>query len=211
MAKYFQIKNSTDIKITGTFPQISCLNQFHAHQLKFNEFPDFTPNLSFEFDKKAKATDVLSQAAISADGLVINQKVKDLLCNYVLIDHSYFPIEINAKSNDQYYWLHLVASLENLNWINFKESSFYLKKGLKNLGEINLNSKEEYVLKKNELGTRIRIKATQIVLNESFNKLQDMFVLPRFGTNIYLSEQLHTIILQHNISGIETKEAIDIQ
>ena len=211
MHKYFKLDTSAEIKSTGTFPQVSCSTQFEAHQLKYNEAPGFAPSLSFKLEKRAKITDVLSQAAISADGLIVSEKVKRLLSNFKLIEHFFYPIEIEVKTDLQYYWLHLVAPLSNLDWVDFTNSSFFLKKGLRNIGEVALSSIEDYKEKKKEQGSLIRIKASKLVLGESFNRSLDLFVLPRFGTSIYISEKLKSQIIENNISGIELHEATEIE
>lgn len=212
MNKYYTIKLSTDAKKIGCFPQVDCLTQFHAHQLKYGRFPDFNPELSFELEKKAKLTEILSQATISADGLLISEKVKDILEKHDLLDHRFYSASVKDQKGKShpYFWLHLVAKPEYLNWIDFPNSKFLLEKGIRNFENISINSKEEYdqkVREANDMETLADIVVDKIVCTPLFNNKLSLFVFPKIDNRIFVSSDLKEELVSGSITGIEFTEA----
>jgi hypothetical protein len=85
---HYSIQYQLEDKIIGKdYPQTECQTQAYAHSLNAWEFPNFEPKLIFNLAKRAILTDVLSNAAISANGLLVNEKVKNILkwVNYILL------------------------------------------------------------------------------------------------------------------------------
>lgn len=208
MGKYYTLKLSSDAKKTGSFPQADCLTQFHAHQLKYGRFPDFKPELSFALEKKAKLTDVLSQASVSADGLLINERVKDIFEKYNLIDHCFFSAQVRDQKEKShlYYWLHLVAKQEYIDWIDFPGSTFLLEKGIGNFEHVRINSKEEYDQKEREaedMDTLATIVIDRIVGSSSFDKKLSLFVFPKIDNRIFVSSDLKEELSNSGVTGIE--------
>ena len=71
---YYTIKHQTGTVETGSdFPQVSCLTLNEAHSISFDAFAIPEPNLAFKLGNRANLTDVLSQTAISAHGLLISR------------------------------------------------------------------------------------------------------------------------------------------
>src|SRR5688572_9942371 len=87
---YYRIENRTDKEVGNVFPQVSCVSINLAHQIQIDEFSYFDSELLFELQPKAKITDILSQAAISAPGLLVNPKVRDLFSQFNLSQHRYY-------------------------------------------------------------------------------------------------------------------------
>lgn len=213
MTNYYTVKLSTDAKMIGCFPQVDCLTQFHAHQFKYDRFPDFDPQLSFELEKKAKLTDVLSQASVSANGLLVNEKTKAILEKYTMSEHRFFPASVmdkKGKIHSEYYWLHLVAREAYFDWIDFPKSKFLLEKGIGNFEEIQINSKEDYDLKVREADNMeilADIVADKIVFTPAFNENLSVFVLPKIDIHVFITSELKEALVNNSISGIEFSDA----
>lgn len=204
---YYTIENSTDKEVGNVFPQVSSVNQNLAHSIPFDEFINLDSELLFELQSKAKLTDVLSQAAISAHGLLINKKVKDLFKDFNLMQHRYYKClvkDLNGVTHD-YYWLHLVDDFKNK--IDYSKSTFYWTRSTFRKGMINLTSFDDYLDQKKQNGVLWGISIEKVVLNENFAVL-DMFSCIPFDQGIYVSSILKNKIIQEGISGIYTEEAL---
>lgn len=121
---YYLIENSTDNQVGNVFPQASCINQKIAHAINFDGFSNLDVSISFQLESKAKLTDVLSQAAISAHGLLVSKKVKELLSNFNIVQHKYYNCLVRDLTGvkHEYFWLHFVDDFANL--INYSQSEF---------------------------------------------------------------------------------------
>jgi len=200
---YYSIENKTDKEVGNVFPQVSCISINLAHQIQFDEFSYFDSELLFELQPKAKLTDVLSQAAISARGLLVNQKVKDLFSQFNLMQHRYYKCfikDLKGKTHE-YFWLHL-SDYSLLNTINYSKSKFYTKESGFREDEISLISFDDYKAKLKELGSLWTISSDYLELDTNFNKELDLFVIPIFDKHIYASEKLKEAIDSTHISGI---------
>jgi len=146
---YYSIKNSTGKDVGNIFPQVSCLNQDLAHSIQFDEFSNFDREILFKLEPKAKLTDVLSQAAISAYGFLVNNKVKQILEGFNLMEHRYYKCLVKDQNGvvHEYYWLHLSDPSLVLT-IDYPKSKFFtLEYGFRD-ADINLTSYDEYKIKK---------------------------------------------------------------
>src|SRR5690606_27568373 len=167
----------------------------------------------FKMEKKAKVTDFLSQASISASGFLINEKTRAILDRYKIIDHAYYPVQVEGGSKKEsllYYWLHLVSTDANLAWIDFPKSKFQLERGLGNFEDLRLNSPDEYEAKLDEIDnwdTLGTIWLTQAKLTNQFDPDLALFTFPKIDTNIYVEQSLGETLLNQGVTGIELKEA----
>ncbi|MGK7392747.1 MAG: imm11 family protein [Candidatus Cyclobacteriaceae bacterium M2_1C_046] len=213
--KYYIIKEAAGTIETGrTYPQTDGLRDGYnfdspnsVHCLKFHCFPNFLPDLNyFNLHSDSKLTDVISTSAISAYGLLISTRFKNVIEKFNISTHAYYPATIRYNENliDNYFWFHLLG-IDILEAIKFNESNFYIKKGLKRLENISFNSFQELDSAKVELGNLKIIKSDKLVLNKKFN-FPDLFVIPYFDGDIYISERLKDAILSHHLTGIEIKE-----
>ncbi len=199
---YFILDLPAESEETGnTYPQIDFDNLEEAFKFRHNIFPEYEPFLSAKLEKGAKLTDIVSQASISGHGLIINDKTMKIFDSFQLMEHKFYncPVKDHNSNIHKYYWMALVQP-KLVNIIDFKNSQFYLKKGLKNLGDISLDNFNDYLSKKKELDITTIIKAKKIVLKE--HNL-DLFKLPLFDPNIYISQSLKTAL--SDITGIKTK------
>lgn len=200
---YYSIENKTDKEVGNVFPQVSCVSIELAHQIQFDKFSYFDSELLFELQPKAKLTDVLSQAAISAHGLLVNTKVKDLFSNVNIMQHQYYKClvkDLKGFTHD-YYWLH-ISDYSILNKINYKESKFYLRESGFREDNIELSSFDDYKNKKDSLGILFTVHADNIVLSREFDNSLDLFSIPIFTKKIIISQRLKDLIISKEITGV---------
>lgn len=196
---------------TGSdFPQVSCLTLDEAHNISFDGFTTPEPNLAFKLGSRAKLTDVLSQAAISAHGLLISRSFKKLLSSFSIMEHKFYPVTIEiGKEKELYFWMHLVDGTFK-NKIDYSASTFYWTKSTFRKGSIRLSSYGDYVQRKKENGLLWGVEIDKIVLGSEINKTLDLIGSLPFDMGIYVSEKLKTAIIDNGITGVEIKEAPNI-
>lgn len=195
-------------KETGkVFPQVICISLESAHQLDSSDFSTSTPELIFKLNKGAKVTDIISQVAINAQGLLVSELFKSLLEEFNLMYYKLYPASIvTTNCSLNYYWLHLIDDGLRDD-INYGESVFYYTKSTFKKDRISLSSYGDYLQKKAENGILWGAKATEIKLKDSFDCSLDLFVIMPFNYDFIISKRLATAIKEKAISGIDIKEA----
>ena len=209
---YYSIQYQTEGNFIGKeYPQTECLTLIHAHSLNAWEFPDFEPKLIFNLSKKAILTDILSNAAINANGLLVNLKVKELLKGFNLLNHKFYEVIINYKNTFQtYYWLH-ICEPTIIDTIDYTKSLFYRTEYTFREELINLTSFEEYkILKSKDKDGSFGVELDQIYVTEKFNKNLDLLTFLPFDNNIYISEALKSALEENNITGINYEVATNL-
>jgi hypothetical protein len=207
---YYTFDNRTDKEVGSVFPQVSCLSQMDAHRLSSDEFPSFTPTLIFELVKKAKVTDVLSQAAISAVGFIINHKFKEITESLNQKNLKTYPATVEAKNKrENYFWLH-IKSLDISDVIDYDSSTFFYTKYELKQDNIKINSYNHYKSLSKENGIMWGVGMDKIKLSDKFNQSLELFHLSPFDRTVYMSERIRDMILDKNITGIEVNEALNI-
>jgi hypothetical protein len=84
------------------------------------------------FEKKAAITDVIS-VSISADGMMVSKRLKELLDKFNLGDHRFYPVTIvdpKTKREYAYFWLHFIFDETQQDYIDFPNSTFVLEEVL---------------------------------------------------------------------------------
>jgi len=207
---YFKSELNTDPAVSGpTYPQAECLTLGDAHSIKVDEFanPD-TIELEYKLASKAKLTDILSQAAISANGLLVNQKVKDILEGFNLMQHRYYPVTVHIKKpTAQYYWLHLVDN-SLITFVDFPNSQFYRTKFSYKEDDITLETYQDYLKKLDEFGFMCSIESDSIKLNNNFDRSLDLYMIAPFDSRPYFSEKLWNAFESEGITGIRLAKSI---
>jgi|SRR6218665_54158 len=200
---YFTINGRTDKEVGNVFPQVECVSQNLTRSINADEFVNLDSELLFQLESKAKLTDVLSQAAIPAYGLLINKKAKDLLERFNLMRHRYYKClvkDLKGVMHD-YYWLH-VSDYSILNKINYAESKFYtIEYGFRE-GEISLTSYDDYKIQKERLGKMWGIGGDLIKLTSEFDYNLDLFNVPIFGKHLFASKRLAAAFEIAGLKGI---------
>lgn len=206
---HYKLQHQIDANIVGKdFPQVECLTQAYAHSLDAWTFPNFAPKLIFNLAKRAKLTDVLLNAAISANGLLINEKVKNLLSNFKLLNHKFYEVTIfNKNESLKYYWLH-ICEPKIINSVDYQKSIFYRTQYTFREEIIKLTSYQEYEdLKSKDEDAAFGVELDEIFLTNAFNSNLDLFTFLPFDNNLYISETLKEAFENDNVTGIEYEEA----
>lgn len=204
---FYILDNRTDNEVGSVYPQIDIINYSDAHKIEFDEFVSIPP-LHAKLVKKAKLTDVLSQATISSYGILINEKVRNIFQQFNIIPHKYYPIYVQTDNDVfTYFWIQVFDD-SIVNSIDYKNSNFYWKNPLRE-GRVDLISYNDYLIKKeiNKKNISWMVGADKFVLNNSFNKDLDLFAFSCFTTNLFISERLKESLIKNRITGIDIIEA----
>lgn len=176
------------------------------------ELPPFEPNLNhFVLHKKAKPTDLLSNSITNSTGFLVSNKFKDLLSEHKLPAHKFFPAIIHHYDQNfkNYFWLQLIA--DNTDFVDYKRSVFFIFKNYsQDLGNISIESKGDYEVKRKELKKKdstLSIWAKQIVMDDSFDCELDIFHISRFNSDFFISKKLSQSITENGLTGLVIKQA----
>lgn len=174
-----------------------------------DNFPNFKPNLIFELEEKATLTDVISPSNISAKGLLINDKLRNILDVFNLMEHRYYDATVISKGVEKnYFWLHFKDCDEKyLGGIDYGDSSFYVANlAFTKIDDIDIKSYQDFWEKKMNLSMK-HILGSEIKLSESLeNKKLDLFYFPYVLNDYLISEKLYKSIIDNEITGFEIKE-----
>jgi hypothetical protein len=206
--QYYILDTPAQSKETGNvYPQVAFNNVKEAFKFRHNCYPENEPVLSATLEKGAKLTDVLSQASIAGHGLLINEKVRNILADFKIMNHRFYSCPVKDLNGEihQYFWLALVQP-NIINWIDFSKSSFYTTEAGFREDDIILTSYEDYLYKKEHLPSiNWWIKADNIKLNKIIDC--DFFVFPQLLHRIILSDKLKQTFINNSIKGIEIERA----
>jgi len=176
-------------------------------KLTNDEFPDFEPELIFELEEKAILTDAVSPSNISAKGFLINQKVKDILQHFNLMEHKYYPATLIIKGNRlEYFWLHFKDNSDYfLSNIDYKKTRFHLCNLLfQKTDDVTIDSYKEYIEKKMPISY---ISASKLTLNEVLiEKEYDLFYIRGMFLYPFVSSRLIEVLKAYNVTGFEFRK-----
>ncbi len=204
---YYTLAYATGTEIGKTFPQLHCLTQPHAHSLSAWEFPGFTPRLEFELNRSSKRTDVLSNAAINANGSIINAKVRTIFESSRLMKHRYYEAKVSAGSDIlDFWWIHL-CDPSMVDYIDYDRSVFYETEYTFRKDPIKINSFTHYrELKSGDTEAKFGVEMDRIALKNDFDRELDMFLFLPFVNGIFISERLKDTLLSGRVTGIEIQK-----
>lgn len=206
----YYCKPDVSIEITGnTFPAAQSFDDYDfnaprsVHKFKFDRFPDFVPDIRYQLSRTAKVCDVLSQASISACGLLVSPGFKELLTEHQLADHQFFAATVKKDEAEMpYFWLHVLSGDPSI--VDFPRSQFIQKRTSRKEADLRFSNLEEYLQKKEEIGFLSSIRNELLVLKEVPEA--DLWVEP-FATHLVISEKLKTAIDSQGITGLQLEKA----
>ncbi|WP_133162599.1 imm11 family protein [Flavipsychrobacter stenotrophus] len=178
------------------------VSEFSVSKLSrcYDRLPAFIPDLdSFILSSKALLTDILSTSLINR-GLIVSNRVKEILEKCLLPEHAFFPIGLYYKNEriENYFWFHLISDF--VDNIDFEKSTFYLKDY--NIDEaITINSEVELRKIMKTKSITANIKSDNVVLKNKINF--DLFKIGTFDINIYISDKLKNVFNEQQITGIQ--------
>lgn len=205
--QYYILKPAVGTEETGmAFPAVESYDDYDfdgpnsVYKLDSDFFPDFVPDIRFKLAKGAKLCDIMGQATISACGLLISPRLKDIFDQFNIVPHRYYLANIETKGVlHQYYWMHIVWN-DGINHLVFKDSKFQINEFGDNLGDLEISSYKDLLDKQTELGFMKMIFNYNSVM---FNIVFDVFTHP-LNKTIYLSENIYNTIMHKNLTGIDT-------
>ncbi|UXX79488.1 hypothetical protein N7E81_19255 [Reichenbachiella carrageenanivorans] len=223
--EFYSLKAACDTEETGpNYPQIkditggnwdikdpkSMYNQFTFYSTPTDTAPDFGV---FNLYGSSKFTDLVSNGVLGTFSLIISEKFKNILEDFELGNHWFFPVYLNHKSETmKYFVLHLKNDLSDR--VIYEQSIFYTQEGLigKNKKDITFDSEEHYQKYREELKNqspnsllpKTSIKAKKIVIDNSINI--DVVTSKRTGIDIFISSKLANKILESRLTGIDVKK-----
>jgi hypothetical protein len=219
--KYFFLKESVRTIETGNeYPQIQKMSTMHdfdddngVYVFSRITFPQNNPNLKFLLlEEQAKLTDLLSSVMLILTGLLINNKVKDLLSNFNIPNHKFYPAFVkDIKDNVYaYYWIQTSDERDVDFLLNYSESEFYIRKDTIGIEKepVKINSIEDLKYYQSKLEIHQGIRTSKAVLNKSFLSLNlDLFKVGRFSTYWIVTERLKNAFEKEKITGVSFTEA----
>lgn len=160
---YYTLKYACNTLETGSeYPQIQKMKNGYDYNATDstsalskarNKFLTFQPNLdSFQLHSKAKMTDLLSNGLTGAFGILISDKLKNVLEKYKIVSHKFYPAKIALKNEifENYYWMQIISDLTSC--IDYNKSKFFIYKDYSiNVGNIAIVSKEDLLNKREQL------------------------------------------------------------
>jgi hypothetical protein len=203
--EYFIIKPAVGTLETGmAYPAVESYDDYDfnatnsVHKLNYREFPDFEPDIRFKLAKGAKLTDMLSQAAINANGFLINDKLRKVFekLNSVPIKFYNAKVEHIGAFND-YFWMHIVWP-EGNTYVDFTETNFNITEFGNVIESITINSYDELAEKQKLHGVIKMIYAKKIVMRDPY---YDIFPNP-INTGIIISDKSRYHIESVNPTGV---------
>jgi hypothetical protein len=197
------------------FPEKGVIDIF-IQLLKNDNLPSKIPDIgSFVLYKSSKVTDFINGGFVSQYGLVISEKVKDILIKFNLGKHQFYPLKIKHKElvYKNYFLFKTLSSVDN--FINIKETLFYKQRAMsfdaEDRTDIIFNDQSEIddFIKENkklDYNRQIGVYSKQIKLNANFPK-HDIFYLKKYQNSAdsslpLISERLKNELEKNGITGV---------
>lgn len=210
---YYLVSNDTNLEKIGAFMQCKGIPSGDKYDYKwFNQpnsmtrltnraYPQDDPDLVFELKEDAFLTDIISPSNISAVGILLNKRTKDLLRKFNLADHKYYPAKVIVNGSQcDYFWLHFVKN--DFSGLDLEKSIFYnsLFKTDKHK-RFKLNSYEDALKRKTPLYLFMGIEKLVLDKKSAFS-FNEIFYLPAIEEIIINEDVLNEFLTQH-ISGFK--------
>ncbi len=210
--KYFTLSISDDLKVIGYYPQLkfkkgydpSLSNGYYC--VKKDEFPNFIPDYELELNKKAKATNILPLYP-EGKGLLVDEKVKQILKTHYLPPHAFYPMKLHYKGSIlDYYWFHFIPNdfWKLLDTNNSYAEVVKIKKGQVSLiKKIKITSLGQIQKEKKQYTGRTPIRLGELKMSFEFSKY-DFYKTGAFS-HIIVSQKLKDTLEKNNITGYTAK------
>lgn len=204
--KYYYIEETRDIDVIGHYPQTMRTNENgynvdadnSERKVLYDFFPNFEPNYGLDLHPKSVSTDVLDKSTLPF-GFVVSQKLKDILHEFKLPPHRFYPVNVYG-TNKRYYWFHQITGIWN--YIDFDSTKIEVFHKFKfNVEEVkSFHSFNEIKEFEKTLPRQNALRIGSIVLQENFPNY-DLFDITWITWVTIISERLKQRLLEANISG----------
>ena len=213
--KYYRLKNSTDLKLIGKFPQsweVKAIGDIQKDIITGDGFINFKFKLpEIILDKKAQPTSYISVVAFSKGFLALENSFAEFLKQYTGNIQTW-DLEVYHKHHTlNTFCLFYLSKTSQKQTVNFEQSQFYLGKHgdrLFNAKVLEINNYDEYLQKVSMYrGGTYFIKPSKLVLDFSNCKehlIRNINIL--YGSGYFVSEDLKRLIEQKGFTGLEFQE-----
>jgi len=179
------------------------------------DFPEIEAIKYLVLDRNAFLEDVMCAEMLMLTGLLTNKKVKDILNQFNLPPHKFYPCYVmdNDKNVYNYFWMQTSRDRDQEKFIDYGKSELYIKKDILGLQKesIKIQSVEDLEKIRLTLKAGQAIKLSKVFLNKNFVSLNlDLFKISRLSTYWIISESLKGALETENVSGIVMREAKEI-
>ena len=208
-APYYILKPAVDTQETGsvfpaveTYPDYDFKGPNSMHRISKKKFTEFDIDLRFKLVKNAKLTDVLSQAAINAPGILISPQFKNQLEGGKVVPHEFLPVNIEDENGTyhDYFFLHLVWE-GRFDAINFSDSTFYTG----NIEDNNIlvfSTASDFAEARKKFGYFNPIKPKKLILNSlPFN-----IILSPLKPEILIDKDTKALFESTSLSGLKISQ-----
>lgn len=220
--EYYIVDESMDPKVVGTdFPQVyQFIKGYDPHAPHalcslydyVDTFPDYTPELDgLRLSRYAKLTDFVS-GGFSSFLYIVSGRVKDLLENFHLCPHRFYPLGLYCKGVKHDYFM-LQLNSDYSDFVDYPKSKFYEQElfSKKKYGIFEARSKEHLLQErdkmKHQYGYSHTIWGDDIVMSPSFDRELDLFTITRIDASLYVSARLKQAIEERQLTGWNFKPA----
>ncbi len=170
------------------------------------------------FEREAAITDVIS-VSISADGMMVSKRLKELLEKFNLGDHRFYPVTIvdpNTKREYVYFWLHFIFDETRQDYIDFPNSTFVLEeildgertlKGERSFDNVAdytqfIHDRHEQWLENSDTVPYTEVKIKHLQLKRP---TPDIIGFGRVDGDLYCTRPLREALERNGITGISFK------
>ncbi|MEM7163393.1 MAG: hypothetical protein AAF487_13235 [Bacteroidota bacterium] len=216
MIKYYILSHSSDAKIVGDYPQTEGteipdsngdFREGSRANLSNYEFPSNEPSLNLTLTNKAKLTDFVSPSDISARGVFVNEKTKNILQKFNILNHKFYSGSVKHQgSSHPFYWLHI--SNDSLSGVDFNNSLFaeYDIIGDIEKSGIYLSSEDDFYVKNRECDDMNTLEVEKLSLTPDF-KEYDIFLIPHIHDYIIISVLVLNELEKAGLNGYKIRPA----
>lgn len=161
---------------------------------------DESVKLEFELAKRAKLTDLLGQATISASGHLISARFRTLLDKFRISSPHYYPVMVKTKNMSHEYSFVRISPVE-MDYIDFPNSAFQWEHEFEDGAFVKIRSYEEYVSldKSRDILSAINVKQLRLKKHIPY----DMFSIDLSNAReCIISEHLKSALIDSHMTGM---------
>ena len=221
---YYKLTNAFTRKQVGfQFQTNGYIDGYDIHgpnsriHLTYDEFPNFVPDLRFELHPKSKLTDIVDASNISAQGFLINEKVKSIFEQCLLPEHRYYEASLLNHDGEilPYYWLHIISNDYGL--IDFKASEFRISKNLfkddltKQCELVEVINIEDFCNKDHLFFKEDKYVIPDVLRLHDVEQHDLLFFRYIDINSVFISEKLANMLKKAKVTGIDITEYPDLQ
>ena len=204
---YYKLSNSIGKDIGKNYPQIQSFILLDESKSPYNIrpgiFPDFVPDLShLVLHRNCFYTDVMS-SSLGVFDLIVSNKVRNIFSSVKLPNCKFYKSTVYNMNTSRQYWC--MIFFDNISQsINYRQTNFVLRELFTEDIPINILSQVDIANNVKKYPSK-KIISDEIFLQEKV--MYDLFYLHKGNNNIYISENLKTLLINNNVTGIDLKQA----